>query len=177
MGRIFKRKKNHIHILSQCVLEPFRCTMLSKLYIFHSHFSGKCSDILIEFISYSLCYFCYFLLSSVQSVLISLFHPLTFHTFSICHHQPISASAAHILGDICRERYDVVLPMVRLLLHHNRFVPFVSAVATLELDNTQWVISHAYITDIVWPLAKLLLLIALFCFCVIFVVPAIIPTG
>ncbi|XP_005746994.1 ras GTPase-activating protein 2 [Pundamilia nyererei] len=51
--------------------------------------------------------------------------------------KPISASAAHILGDICRERYEVILPMVRLLLHNNRFVPFVSAVAALELDNTQ----------------------------------------
>ncbi|XP_057695435.1 ras GTPase-activating protein 2 isoform X2 [Corythoichthys intestinalis] len=51
--------------------------------------------------------------------------------------KPISASAAHILGDICRERYEAVLPMVRLLLHHNRFLPFVSAVAALELDNTQ----------------------------------------
>uniref|UniRef100_A0A3Q3WI15 Uncharacterized protein n=1 Tax=Mola mola TaxID=94237 RepID=A0A3Q3WI15_MOLML len=51
--------------------------------------------------------------------------------------KPISASAAHILGDICRERYEAVLPMVRLLLHHNRFVPFVSAVVALELDNTQ----------------------------------------
>uniref|UniRef100_A0A8D3BYT9 RAS p21 protein activator 2 n=1 Tax=Scophthalmus maximus TaxID=52904 RepID=A0A8D3BYT9_SCOMX len=51
--------------------------------------------------------------------------------------KPISASAAHILGDIYRERYEAVLPMVRLLLHHNRFVPFVSAVAALELDNTQ----------------------------------------
>uniref|UniRef100_A0A1A8MXD0 RAS p21 protein activator 2 n=1 Tax=Nothobranchius pienaari TaxID=704102 RepID=A0A1A8MXD0_9TELE len=51
--------------------------------------------------------------------------------------KPISASAAHILGDICRERYEAVLPMVRLLLYHNRFVPFVSAVAALELENTQ----------------------------------------
>uniref|UniRef100_A0A3B4X696 RAS p21 protein activator 2 n=1 Tax=Seriola lalandi dorsalis TaxID=1841481 RepID=A0A3B4X696_SERLL len=51
--------------------------------------------------------------------------------------KPISASAAHILGDIYRERYEAVLPVVRLLLHHNRFVPFVSAVAALELDNTQ----------------------------------------
>uniref|UniRef100_A0A8C9U822 RAS p21 protein activator 2 n=1 Tax=Scleropages formosus TaxID=113540 RepID=A0A8C9U822_SCLFO len=49
--------------------------------------------------------------------------------------KPISASAAHILGDICRERY--VLPMVRLLLHHNCLVPFVSAVAAMELDHTQ----------------------------------------
>ncbi|XP_061924244.1 ras GTPase-activating protein 2 [Entelurus aequoreus] len=51
--------------------------------------------------------------------------------------KPISASAAHILGDICRERYEAVLPTARLLLHHNRFVPFVLAVAALELDNTQ----------------------------------------
>uniref|UniRef100_A0A8D0CK66 RAS p21 protein activator 2 n=1 Tax=Scleropages formosus TaxID=113540 RepID=A0A8D0CK66_SCLFO len=49
--------------------------------------------------------------------------------------KPISASAAHILGDICRERY--VLPMVRLLLHHNCLVPFVSAVAAMELDHTE----------------------------------------
>lgn len=56
---------------------------------------------------------------------------------SPCRPQPISASAAHILGEVCRERYEAVLPTVRLLLHHNRFVPFVSAVAALELDNTQ----------------------------------------
>ncbi|XP_067102231.1 ras GTPase-activating protein 2 isoform X1 [Osmerus mordax] len=51
--------------------------------------------------------------------------------------KPISASPAHILGDICRERYEAVLPVVRLLLHHSRLVPFVSAIAALELDNTQ----------------------------------------
>ncbi|CAB1347744.1 unnamed protein product, partial [Coregonus sp. 'balchen'] len=51
--------------------------------------------------------------------------------------KPISASAAHILGDICRERYEAVLPVVRLLLHHNRLVPFVSAIVALELENTQ----------------------------------------
>ncbi|KAG7471034.1 hypothetical protein MATL_G00120110 [Megalops atlanticus] len=51
--------------------------------------------------------------------------------------KPISASAAHILGDICRERYEAVLPVVRLLLHHNRLVPFVSAIAELELEQTQ----------------------------------------
>uniref|UniRef100_A0A8C5CTJ2 RAS p21 protein activator 2 n=1 Tax=Gadus morhua TaxID=8049 RepID=A0A8C5CTJ2_GADMO len=51
--------------------------------------------------------------------------------------KPISASAAHILGDICRERYEAVLPLVRLLLHHNRLVPFLTAVAALELENTE----------------------------------------
>ncbi|CAL8361770.1 unnamed protein product [Merluccius merluccius] len=51
--------------------------------------------------------------------------------------KPISASPAHVLGDICKERYEVVLPLVRLLLHHNRLGPFVTAVAALELENTQ----------------------------------------
>ncbi|XP_016107679.1 ras GTPase-activating protein 2-like [Sinocyclocheilus grahami] len=54
-------------------------------------------------------------------------------------HRPISASAAHVLGDICRESvgYEALLPVVRLLLHHNRLLPFLTSVAALELENTQ----------------------------------------
>ncbi|XP_007502175.2 ras GTPase-activating protein 2 isoform X2 [Monodelphis domestica] len=51
--------------------------------------------------------------------------------------QPISSSAAYILGEVCRDKYDAVLPLVRLLLHHNKFVPFASAVAELDLKDTQ----------------------------------------
>ncbi|TRY93863.1 hypothetical protein DNTS_023776, partial [Danionella cerebrum] len=53
--------------------------------------------------------------------------------------KPISASVAHILGDICRESvgFEALLPVVRLLLHHNRLLPFLSAVSALELENTQ----------------------------------------
>uniref|UniRef100_A0A8C1YXU4 RAS p21 protein activator 2 n=1 Tax=Cyprinus carpio TaxID=7962 RepID=A0A8C1YXU4_CYPCA len=53
--------------------------------------------------------------------------------------KPISASAAHVLGDICRESvgYEALLPVVRLLLHHNRLLPFLTSVAALELENTQ----------------------------------------
>ncbi|XP_029471588.1 ras GTPase-activating protein 2 [Rhinatrema bivittatum] len=51
--------------------------------------------------------------------------------------QPVSASAAFILGEVCRDKYDVVLPLVRLLLHHQKLVPFVAAVAKLDLKNTQ----------------------------------------
>ncbi|XP_041919616.1 ras GTPase-activating protein 2 isoform X1 [Alosa sapidissima] len=50
---------------------------------------------------------------------------------------PISASAAHILGDVCRDQNEAMLPVVRLLLHHNRLLPFVSAIAELELEHTQ----------------------------------------
>ncbi|XP_063298372.1 ras GTPase-activating protein 2 [Pelobates fuscus] len=51
--------------------------------------------------------------------------------------QPISASAAFILGEVCRDKYDAVLPLVRLLLHHQKLVPFVSAIAQLDLNDTQ----------------------------------------
>ncbi|XP_030072456.1 ras GTPase-activating protein 2 isoform X2 [Microcaecilia unicolor] len=51
--------------------------------------------------------------------------------------QPISASAAFILGEVYRDKYDVVLPLVRLLLHHQKLVPFLAAVADLELKDTQ----------------------------------------
>ncbi|MEE6500756.1 hypothetical protein FKM82_003918 [Ascaphus truei] len=51
--------------------------------------------------------------------------------------QPISASGAFILGEVCRDKYDAVLPLVRLLLHHQKLVPFVAAIAQLDLNNTQ----------------------------------------
>uniref|UniRef100_A0A8C3Q0J0 RAS p21 protein activator 2 n=1 Tax=Chrysolophus pictus TaxID=9089 RepID=A0A8C3Q0J0_CHRPC len=55
--------------------------------------------------------------------------------FSRLH--PISASAAYILCEVCRDKYDAVLPLVRLLLHHHKLVPFVAAVAELDLKDTQ----------------------------------------
>lgn len=50
--------------------------------------------------------------------------------------QPVSASAAYILGEICQDQKDAVLPLVRLLLHHNKLVPFITAVAELDLKDT-----------------------------------------
>lgn len=58
--------------------------------------------------------------------------------------QPISASAAYILSEVCRDKYDAVLPLVRLLLHHHKLVPFVAAVAELDLKDTQYVF-HVYL--------------------------------
>lgn len=51
--------------------------------------------------------------------------------------QPVSASAAYILGEICQDQKDAVLPLVRLLLHHNKLVPFITVVAELDLKDTQ----------------------------------------
>ncbi|XP_041419418.1 ras GTPase-activating protein 2 isoform X2 [Xenopus laevis] len=51
--------------------------------------------------------------------------------------RPISASPAFILGEVCRDKYDAVLPLVRLLLHHQKLVPFVAEIAQLDLNDTQ----------------------------------------
>lgn len=49
----------------------------------------------------------------------------------------MSASAAHILGEVCREKQEAAVPLVRLLLHYGRVVPFISAIASAEVKRTQ----------------------------------------
>ncbi|XP_044288643.1 ras GTPase-activating protein 2 isoform X2 [Varanus komodoensis] len=51
--------------------------------------------------------------------------------------EPISASTGYILAEICPDKYDAVLPLVRLLLLHQTLAQFVTAVAKLELKDTQ----------------------------------------
>lgn len=51
--------------------------------------------------------------------------------------QPVSASTAHILGEVCREKQEAAIPLVRLFLHYGRVVPFISAIANAEVRRTQ----------------------------------------
>ncbi|OXB80575.1 UNVERIFIED_CONTAM: hypothetical protein H355_014918 [Colinus virginianus] len=51
--------------------------------------------------------------------------------------EPVSASAAHILGEVCREKQEAAIPLVRLFLHYGRIVPFISAIASAEVKRTQ----------------------------------------
>nr|XP_012620982.2 ras GTPase-activating protein 3 isoform X3 [Microcebus murinus] len=51
--------------------------------------------------------------------------------------EPVSASAAHILGEVCREKQEAAIPLARLLLHAGRVVAFVSAIASAEVQRTQ----------------------------------------
>lgn len=53
--------------------------------------------------------------------------------------QPVSASTAHILGEVCREKQEAAIPLVRLFLHYGKIVPFISAIAHAEVNRTQWV--------------------------------------
>uniref|UniRef100_A0A8C9W1Q4 RAS p21 protein activator 3 n=1 Tax=Scleropages formosus TaxID=113540 RepID=A0A8C9W1Q4_SCLFO len=51
--------------------------------------------------------------------------------------EPVSASAAHILGEVCREKQEAAIPLVRLFLHYGEIVPFLSAIAQAEVNRTQ----------------------------------------
>ncbi|XP_042607501.1 ras GTPase-activating protein 3-like isoform X1 [Cyprinus carpio] len=58
------------------------------------------------------------------------------HVECVCV-QPVSASAAHILGEVCREKQEAAVPLVRLFLHYGKIVPFLSAIAHAEINRTQ----------------------------------------
>ncbi|XP_067419738.1 ras GTPase-activating protein 3 [Emydura macquarii macquarii] len=51
--------------------------------------------------------------------------------------EPVSASAAHVLGEVCREKQEAAIPLVRLFLHYGKIVPFISAIANAEVKRTQ----------------------------------------
>ncbi|XP_044142239.1 ras GTPase-activating protein 3 [Bufo gargarizans] len=51
--------------------------------------------------------------------------------------EPVSASAAHVLGEVCREKQEAAIPLVRLFLHYGKIVPFISAIASAEVNRTQ----------------------------------------
>uniref|UniRef100_A0AAZ3RPS7 RAS p21 protein activator 3 n=1 Tax=Oncorhynchus tshawytscha TaxID=74940 RepID=A0AAZ3RPS7_ONCTS len=57
--------------------------------------------------------------------------------FNVFPSQPVSASAAHILGEVCREKQEAAIPLVRLFLHYGNILPFLSAVAHAEVNRTQ----------------------------------------
>ncbi|XP_078064564.1 ras GTPase-activating protein 3-like, partial [Mustelus asterias] len=50
--------------------------------------------------------------------------------------EPVSASAAHVLGEVCREKQEASIPLVRLFLHYGKIVPFISAIANAEINRT-----------------------------------------
>uniref|UniRef100_A0A4W3JKS8 Ras GTPase-activating protein 2 n=1 Tax=Callorhinchus milii TaxID=7868 RepID=A0A4W3JKS8_CALMI len=50
--------------------------------------------------------------------------------------EPVSASAGHVLGEVCREKQEAAMPLVRLFLHCGKIVPFISAIANAEVNRT-----------------------------------------
>ncbi|XP_051560872.1 ras GTPase-activating protein 3 isoform X1 [Myxocyprinus asiaticus] len=65
------------------------------------------------------------------------YNPLRDLLLQSAHVQPVSASAAHILGEACREKHEAAVPLVRLFLHYGKIVPFLSAIAHAEINRTQ----------------------------------------
>ncbi|OWF54600.1 ras GTPase-activating protein 3-like [Mizuhopecten yessoensis] len=50
--------------------------------------------------------------------------------------EPVSSSAAAILGDVVESRQDAAQPIMRIFLHHKKLVPFVRALARAEIKLT-----------------------------------------
>ncbi|XP_055062266.2 ras GTPase-activating protein 3 isoform X1 [Misgurnus anguillicaudatus] len=65
------------------------------------------------------------------------YNPLRDLLLHSAHVEPVSASAAHILGEVCREKQEAAVPLVRLFLHYGKIVPFLSAIAHAEINRTQ----------------------------------------
>uniref|UniRef100_A0A4W4FRZ3 RAS p21 protein activator 3 n=1 Tax=Electrophorus electricus TaxID=8005 RepID=A0A4W4FRZ3_ELEEL len=65
------------------------------------------------------------------------YNPLTELLLHSAHVEPVSASAAHVLGEVCREKQEAAVPLVHLFLHYGKIVPFVSAIASAEVNRTQ----------------------------------------
>ncbi|XP_016418567.1 ras GTPase-activating protein 3 [Sinocyclocheilus rhinocerous] len=65
------------------------------------------------------------------------YNPLRDLLLQSAHVEPVSASAAHILGEVCREKQEAAVPLVRLFLHYGKIVPFLSVIAHAEINRTQ----------------------------------------
>ncbi|XP_077783773.1 ras GTPase-activating protein 3 isoform X2 [Podarcis muralis] len=65
------------------------------------------------------------------------YSPLRDLLFKSADLEPVSASTAHILGEVCREKQEAAIPLVRLFLHYGKIVPLISAIANAEIKRTQ----------------------------------------
>ncbi|MBN3281839.1 RASA3 protein, partial [Polyodon spathula] len=64
------------------------------------------------------------------------YHPLRDLLLKSADVEPVSASAAHVLGEVCREKQEAAIPLVRLFLHYGKIGPFLSAIANAEVNRT-----------------------------------------
>lgn len=53
--------------------------------------------------------------------------------------QPITSSAAYLLGEIIPCKIDAAQPLVRILLHYDQIVPTIRALAKWEISKVTWV--------------------------------------
>jgi Ras GTPase-activating protein 3 len=49
--------------------------------------------------------------------------------------QPVTSSAAYILGEIVTSKVDAAQPLVRVFMHHGQIVPVVRALARWEISK------------------------------------------
>lgn len=63
------------------------------------------------------------------------YDPLRDLVLSSTETNPITSSAAYILGEIVPNILDAAQPLVRIFMHHNKMVPFIKALAETEMPT------------------------------------------
>jgi Ras GTPase-activating protein 3 len=53
----------------------------------------------------------------------------------ISFYQPVTSSAAYILGEIVPSKMDAAQPLVRVFMHHGQIVPMIRALARWEISK------------------------------------------
>jgi len=60
----------------------------------------------------------------------SLYCTLTLHFY-----QPVTSSAAYILGEIVSSKVDAAQPLVRVFMHYGQIVPMIRSLAKWEISK------------------------------------------
>jgi Ras GTPase-activating protein 3 len=50
-------------------------------------------------------------------------------------YQPVTSSAAYILGEIVTSKVDAAQPLVRVFMHYGQIVPMIRALARWEISK------------------------------------------
>ena len=105
-------------------------------HVFPSEHYTNLRGLLLSSANVEVCVSLLFVFFSIFTVTLSLYLSATCLE-SFLSLQPVSSSAAHILGEVCREKQEAAIPLVRLFLHDGKIVPFISAIAHAEVNRTQ----------------------------------------
>lgn len=64
--------------------------------------------------------------------------------------QPISSSAAFLLGEIVGPKQDAAQPLVRFFMHHEKLVPLIRVLASHEIARIMWDLQGQFYGQIIY---------------------------
>lgn len=62
--------------------------------------------------------------------------------------QPVSSSAAFLLGEIADTQQEAAQPLVRLFVHYEKILPFIRSLADWEMSHMTWVLSFCAVVRV-----------------------------